>query len=134
MTMRIITAAALYFGLVFALGFVLGAARTVVLAAAPDISRLEAVMVEAPVMIVASWYASAFSIRKCAVPAASAARAGMGGGAFLLLGLAELTLAVGLLGLTPTEHFRSYGEPSHALGLSAQIAFGLFPLIQNRWR
>ena len=55
----------------------------------------------------------------------------MGGGAFLVLMGAELTLAVVLMGLTPAEHFQSYAEPSHALGLVGQLAFGLFPLIQS---
>jgi hypothetical protein len=134
MIVRTIAAAALYFGLIFALGFVLGALRTLALAAAPDISRLQAVLVDAPVMLVASWFASAFVIRLCSMRATVAARAGIGGGAFLLLMLAELMIAVGLSGLTPAEHFRSYGEASHAVGLSAQVVFGLIPLMQIRRR
>lgn len=34
------------------------------------------------------------------------------------------------LGLTVGEHFATYRDLSYALGLYAQIAFGLFPLIQ----
>ncbi|MBX9616757.1 MAG: hypothetical protein K2X25_14270 [Caulobacteraceae bacterium] len=131
MTGRLLTATALYFGLVFALGFVLGAVRTVALAAVPDVSRLQAVAIEVPVMLAVSWVACAIITRRCSVPKTVPARAMMGGGAFLLLGLAELMLAVWLAGLTPVAHFRSYAEPSHALGLAAQIAFGVFPLIQR---
>lgn len=134
MTMRIVTAAALYFGSVFALGFGLGVLRTLALAAAPDVSRLQAVLIELPVMVAASWFACAYVVRRCSVPTTVAARIAMGGGAFLLLAFAELMLAVGLVGLTPAEHFESYREPSHALGLMAQIAFGLFPLIQSTRR
>ena len=134
MIQRIAAAAALYFGLVFALGFVLGVARTLALAALPDISRLQAVMIEAPIMLVASWYASAFVVRRFSIPPSAAARAGMGAGAFVLLVLAELLLDVLLVGSTPKRHFQAYGEPSRALGLLAQLCFGLMPLLQSRWR
>jgi hypothetical protein len=130
MTSRVFKASALYFGLVFALGFVLGTVRTLVLEAAPDFGRLQAVLIEVPVMLAASWCACDYVVRKLSVPATTPARIGMGGGAFLLLALAEFALAVGLAGLTPGEHFRSYGDTSHAIGLLAQIAFGLFPFIQ----
>jgi hypothetical protein len=134
MTMRVVTAAALYFGVVFALGFILGALRTLALAGAPEISRLQAVLVELPVMLAASWFACAYVVRRFSVPATVVARMGMGGGAFILLAFAELMLAIGLVGLTPAQHFESYRESSHALGLLAQIAFGLFPLIQSTRR
>lgn len=130
MSARIGLAAVLYFGSVFALGFGLGVLRTIALAAAPDISRLEAVLIELPVMLAASWYASDFIARRFSVSATLAARLGMGGGAFCLLVLAEFVLAVGLRGLTLAEHFASYRDPSHGLGLLAQIGFGLFPLVQ----
>ncbi|MFN0023678.1 MAG: hypothetical protein ACKVS5_07230 [Parvularculaceae bacterium] len=134
MIMRMLAVAALYFGLIFALGFVLGALRTGLLAAAPEVSRFHAVLVEAPIMLAASWFVCAFVIRRYLASSTLAARAGMGGGAFLLLALSELLLAMWLLGMTPMEHFRSFGEPSRALGLAAQIVFGLFPLIQPRGR
>jgi hypothetical protein len=132
MMTRVLSAAGVYFGLVFALGFVLGTVRTLALAAAPEVSRFQAVLIEAPIMLAASWFACAFVITRCALPRTIAARAGMGGGAFVMLVLAELALAVWLAGLTPAEHLRAYAEPSHALGLAAQMAFGLFPLVQLR--
>ena len=131
MNRSVLIASVLYFGLVFALGFVFGTVRTLAMAAVPEISRLQAVLVELPVMLAAAWFACAAVVQRRHVPSTLAARAGMGGGAFLLLMGAELTLAVVLMGLTPAEHFQSYAEPSHALGLVAQMAFGLVPLIQS---
>lgn len=56
----------------------------------------------------------------------------MGGLAFALLLLAELLVGALLLGRTPAEHFALYAEASHALGLVAQLGFGLMPLVQLR--
>ena len=50
---RTFQAAAAYFGIVFALGFVLGTLRVLVLA--PTLGSTEAVLVEIPVMLTISW-------------------------------------------------------------------------------
>ena len=51
---------------------------------------------------------------------------------FALLLLAELLVGALLFGRGPAEHFALYAEASYALGLLAQIGFGLLPLIQIR--
>ena len=53
----------------------------------------------------------------------------MGAAAFTLTMLAEAVLDALLAGATLAGHFAQYFEPSHALGLAGQVAFGLMPLI-----
>jgi hypothetical protein len=121
-----------YFALVFALGFVLGTARTFVLQAAPSHGRLLGVLIELPVMLSASWYVCRYLMRRFSVAPTMAARATMGGIAFLLLLMAEMLLGALLFGRTFGEQWALYREPSYALGLAAQMGFAVMPLMQAR--
>ncbi len=123
-----------YFALVFGLGFVLGTVRTLFVADAPSVGRFVGVLIELPIMIAASWFLCRFVIRRLAVARTVPARTIMGCVAFALLMLAELAIGAGLFGRTPAEHFALYADPSYALGLAAQLAFALMPLVQLRWR
>jgi hypothetical protein len=122
----------IYFALVFALGFLLGIARTLFLQAVPGAGRLTGVLIELPIMLGASWFLCRDLIRRFAVASTVVARAVMGGWAFALLLLAELLVGALLFGRGPAQHFALYAEASYALGLLAQIGFGLMPLIQIR--
>jgi hypothetical protein len=119
-----------YFALAFALGFLLGTVRTFFVQDAPSGGRLLGVLIELPIMIGASWFLCRYVVRRFEVAPTVAARAVMGGLAFALLMLAELAVGALLFGRTPVEHFALYGDASYALGLAAQIGFGLMPLIQ----
>lgn len=119
-----------YFALIFALGFALGALRTLVAPDAEGSGRFVAVAAELPVMLAASWLASGAVIRRFEVVAKIGPRLVMGGFAFALLLLAETLLGVLLLGRTPGEQAALYAEPSYALGLAAQIAFALMPAMR----
>jgi len=121
-----------YFALVFAMGFLLGTVRTLFVQDAPGAGRLIGVVIELPVMLGASWFLCRYVIRRFAVASTVAARAVMGGIAFALLLIAELMVGALLLGRTPGEHFALYREASYALGLAAQSAFALMPLVQLR--
>lgn len=68
-----------------------------------------------------------------AVAPAAGARLAMGGVAFALLMAAEMLVGVLLAGRSPAAHLALYREPSHALGLLAQIGFALMPLLQLRF-
>lgn len=127
-----IVAGIAYFALVFGLGFVLGTLRTLLVANAADGGRLMGVLVELPVMIGASWFLCRLVIRRLAVAPTVRARALMGGLALALLLLAELALGAWLFGRTPAAQLALYKEASYALGLAAQLAFALLPLIQLR--
>ena len=55
----------------------------------------------------------------------------MGLVAFLVL--AEVGLGA-LFGRSLVDQLASYGSPSGAIGLAAQLIFAMFPVIQVRWR
>jgi hypothetical protein len=121
-----------YFASVFALGFALGTVRTLFVHDAPSDGRLLGVLIELPIMISASWFLCRSVIRRFAVVATIAARVVMGGFAFALLMLAELLVGALLFGRTAAEHFLLYRDPSYGLGLMAQLAFALMPMVQMR--
>jgi hypothetical protein len=125
---------AVYFALVFTLGFLLGIVRTFFVRDAPSDGRLLGVLIELPIMVSASWFLCRYVTRRFAVASTVVTRAVMGGFAFVLLLLAELAFGALLFGRTPSEHFALYREASYALGLAAQIAFALMPLVQMERR
>jgi hypothetical protein len=124
---RVLKAAAAYFALVFAAGFVLGTLRTLWLA--PALGPVSAVVAELPVMLVWSWLACGFVLRRTPLPRPEAAV--MGGLAFVLLLAAEAVLSTTLGGLTLLQHLALYAEPANQLGLAGQIAFAAFPVLRS---
>jgi hypothetical protein len=119
-----------YFALVFALGFLLGTVRTIFVADAPGAGRLLGVLLELPVMLVASWFICRAVLRRIDLGAGFSARVIMGAVAFTLLIAAEMLVGVILFGRSPIQHFALYREASYALGLAAQLAFALIPAWQ----
>jgi hypothetical protein len=122
-------AGAVYFALVFALGFVLGTAR--VLAVAPILGETLATLVELPAMLAASWLLCGWCVRRFDVPCAGGERVAMGALAFALLMLAEFSLSSVLMDRSAAAHFARYGEIGPALGLAAQLAFAAFPVVRR---
>lgn len=114
-----------YFGVVFAAGFVLGGLREMVLA--PRVGGLAAVALEIPVMLVLSYLVASGLVRYLAVPPGGA-RLAMGALALVLLLLAEGGLAL-TLGVPVPVYLAAFLSPRGALGLTAQLAFGLMPLM-----
>lgn len=123
-------AGAAYFALVFALGFVLGTLRVLVLAR--YIGELGAVALELPVMLLASWAICRWLIRRLRVAADVPARVTMGATAFVLLMVAELGLSVWVFGNTLAAHLEHYATLPGALGFAGQFAFALMPVLQLR--
>ncbi len=118
-----------YFLAVFAVGFVLGAIRTLVLI--PVIGEVGGVLVELPVMLAISWLiCGALCHQNQSVTDATV----MGGTAFALLMLAEAGLSLWLWDRTLIQHLALYTEPVHLLGLAGQVAFASFPLLHRRSR
>ena len=70
-------------------------------------------------------------VRHFAVPPLAAPRLVMGIVALSLVLLAELGVGVFLLGRSVSEHLLAYAQPSHALGLAAQLCFAAFPVIRT---
>ncbi|MEQ5788344.1 hypothetical protein J3454_10605 [Erythrobacter sp. NFXS35] len=113
-----------YWGIIFALGFVLGTIRTLWLA--PMIGLLPATALELPLMLAASWIAAGWLIRRFGIGTGGEALA-MGALAFALLMLAECALAVVLAGQSPAQWLAGFGEPHALLGLAGQVVFALIP-------
>jgi len=123
-------AGSVYFALVFAAGFVLGAIRNFVI-----LPRLEphlAVLIELPVILVICWFAAKWTVEKFSVPAIAADRLAMGVVAFVLLMLADTILATAGFGRTLAGHLRSFAAPEGAIGLAGQMLFALFPYLLMR--
>lgn len=116
-------AGSLYFAAIFALGFVLGAVRT--LALAPWIGETGAVLAELPVILAASWFAAGRLARP--LGPALRLRIAMGGFAFALLMAAEAGLGAAL-GAAP---FAGLATPAGALGLAGQFLFAAFPALRT---
>jgi hypothetical protein len=118
-----------YFALVFAIGFLLGTLRVLVLS--PRIGDALAVLAELPVILAASWIACGWLISRFAVPTGLASRAVMGGVAFCLLMVAEIGVSVLGFERSISDHLASYQRTAGLLGFTGQIAFALFPMIQS---
>ena len=98
---RALAAGAAYFGIIFALGFVLGTTRELIVA--PRLGPMAAVLIEVPVMVAASFATARVLARRLAVPDAAGARLTMGGIAFVLLMAAEMLTGLLLIGRSPGE-------------------------------
>jgi hypothetical protein len=125
-----IVAGTVCFAIVFAIGFVLGTIRTLLLV--PRVGPLVAVAIELPIMITASWHACRYGLRRYPVSADALTRLLTGAVAVSLLLAAELGISVTLGGLSAAQHFALYARPEHQLGLAAQVLFGLMPLLQRQ--
>lgn len=128
---RTLLAACAYFASVFALAFVFGTLRTLVLMALPGLSPLAAVAVEVPLILAASWWLCGVVLRRWPVPADWLHRGVMGGVAFVLLQLTEAALALAMLDRSLAGYIASFHGAAAWLGLAAQVAFALVPLLRR---
>ena len=127
-----LVAGAVYFGIVYPVGFALGAVR--VLATAPRLGETVAVLIEAPLILTVSWLASQRCVARFGVPPMTAARLVMGLAAFGLLMTSEFSLALLAFGRSAADQMAGFRSPGGAIGLAAQVAFGLFPLLSTAER
>ena len=122
--MRILKAGGLYFALVFAAGFLLGALR--VLALVPRVGVRTAELLEAPVMLMVTILAARWVVRRLSLPERTAARLGMGLVALGLLLSAELTVVLALRGLTLREYLASRDPVA---GIVYMVMLGIFAVM-----
>ena len=128
--MGILRAAAVYFGLVFGAGFVLGTLRTIWIT--PRLGARIAELGESPVMLAVSVFAARLVVRWFAVPPNWSDRLGMG---FLALGLmlvAEVALVLWLRGLSIREYFATRDRVSGTVYYVLLVVFALMPLLVER--
>lgn len=119
-----------YFLGVFVVAFGLGAIRTLVVV--PRVGATLGVLLEAPIILVVSWWVSRWCIRRFDVGAATADRALMGAIAFAILMVAEFALAIALFHRSPADYLASFASVPGAIGLLAQLCFAVIPLAQLR--
>ena len=123
-------AGALYAIVVFSIGFILGTIRVLLLT--PRLGETTAVIIEAPIMLAASWFVCRWCVNWINVRRTVPTRSVMGWVAFLLLMSAEVGLGV-VLGRSLGDQLDSYGYSAGAIGLAAQVIFAMFPVLQV-WR
>ncbi|MBW4458945.1 MAG: hypothetical protein KME47_01690 [Nodosilinea sp. WJT8-NPBG4] len=118
----------LYFVAVFAIGFLLGTLRVLVLI--PKLGELVSTFIELPILLSAAWLISDFLTTQFNVPSQWWVRLNMGIVAFGVLMAAELGLSVWLFGSTVQGHFAAYQSLPKTIGLAGQAVFALIPLLQ----
>ena len=122
--MQILKSGALYFALVFGAGFVLGTIR--VLLVVPRIGTRTAELLETPVMVMVSFIAARWIIRRLVAPPTTTERIAIGFVALALLVSAEFTFVLWLQGLTISEYLVSRDPVA---GTAYVIALGLFAVM-----
>ena len=128
--MRPIVFGAVYFLVVFLVGFVLGAIR--VLLVAPRLGALPAVMIELPIILAVSWFVAGWLLRRMPLEPARNEDLAAGILAFLLLIVAEALLAIELSGRTPAEFLLRLLTPEGLVGLGGQLVFAALPALRRR--
>jgi hypothetical protein len=124
-------AGALYALIVFLIGFVLGTIR--VLLIVPRVGETAAVVLETPLMLVASWFVCRWSVDRLDLPRRVDARCLMGVVAFAVLIAAEFALGRLVFGRSASEQSADYASAAGAIGLAAQVVFATYPIVQI-WR
>ncbi len=117
----------IYFAIVFAAGFALGAVRTLWLA--PALGEAAATLLELPVILSLSWLACLALLRRMKVNARASDRFVMGATAFALLIGAEIALGLGPMSRSFGEQLGAMTSTAGLIGLAGQILFAAFPLL-----
>lgn len=120
-------AGCLYFAIAFAAGFLLGTLRVLFLA--PRLGEMPATLLELPVMLALGWLAAGRLVARLHRPSPTR-RAAMGAIALGLLLAAEAALGILAFGRSLAAHLALYAAAPQALGLAAQLAFALLPLLR----
>ncbi len=130
MTGRATVAGIVYFLLVFAAAFVIGAIRVTLVA--PRTGPLIAVALELPITLAIAWVVARRLVRTRLPGATTAERLAMGAVAFGILMPAEAVLAVLAFGQTLGQFVAALGTPPGALGLAGQLGFAAIPNLLRR--
>ena len=125
--MGVLRPAVAYFGAVFAVAFVIGMVRVLVLA--PHLGAVLAVALEVPIILIWSWFVAGWVLLRW--PLDVLQRVGMGALAFGILMIAELGLSVLLFGQTAGGFVSGWGTLPGALGLTGQIGFAVVPMLRQ---
>ena len=128
--MRLLKAGALYFGLVFGAGFVLGPIR--ILWAVPRFGERTAELIEAPIMLVVIVLAARWIGRRVAGLPTPLRLLGVGFVALGLLLVVEFTVVLWLRGLTIGEYFAGRDPVAGTAYIMMLGVFAVMPLLMAR--
>ena len=129
---RALIAATVYFLVLFALGFILGTMR--VLLVAPRIGVLGATLAEVPLMLTAAFFMCRWAVGRWQVPPTLSARGAMALWFLVLLAVFETLVGVALFGRTLAGTWAGLATSAGLFGLTAQAIAALLPLFVGRNR
>ena len=127
---QILKAGALYFTLVFAVGFVLGTIRT--LWVAPALGARTAELLEEPIMFLVSIFAARWAVGRLRFPVDWRGRLAFGCFALGLMLLVEFTFVLWIRGLTLREYFGARDPISGTAYFLTLGAFAVMPFFVGR--
>jgi hypothetical protein len=128
--MQVLKAGGLYFVVVFGVGFVLGAIRTVWLVS--RVGARVAELMEMPIMLAVTIAAARWTVLRLAVPMIWSARLEMGCIALVLMLIAEFGFVLWIRGLSIKEYFSSRDPVKGAAYYLLLIVFAIMPLLVHR--
>jgi hypothetical protein len=127
--MRIIAAAALYFLIVFGVGFVLGPVRVYWLE--PRLGETMATLCEAPFLLIAIVIAARWLPKLLSLKTNVTSLAAMGIGALFLQQLADFAVGSFLRGTTPAQQISHFARPAGLIYVTLVIIFAVMPILAN---
>lgn len=130
MMTRALLASTIYFLLVFAAGFALGALRVMLLV--PRLGALTATLIEIPLMLTAAFFVCRWVIGRWQVPPLTAQRWAMAVWFVALLAMFEWQLGIRLFDRSAAEQWAMLASPAGLAGLCAQMLAALLPVILRR--
>jgi len=122
---NILAAAALYFAVVFGVGFVLGPIRVLLLE--PRVGSVGAVAIEAPFLLGAMVIASRIVPRALQVAPSTGSLLSVGIVALALQQIADLTVGVALRGIPPLEQVARLATPEGMVYAALLVLFATMP-------
>ena len=124
---QVVAASLVYFAIVFAAAFLLGALRVTVIA--PWVGALAAVALEVPIVLALSWGVAGYVLGRW--PLGTGQRMAMGLLAFVVLMIAEYVLATLGFGQTAATYLAAMATLPGALGLAGQLGFAFVPVLRR---
>ena len=128
--MQVVKAGALYFVVVFAVGFVLGTVRT--LWVVPRLGTRIAELMEMPIMLAVTIVAARWTVLRLSVPMIWSARLGMGCGALVLMLVAEFGFVLWIRGLSIKEYFATRDPVSGTAYYLLLMVLAIMPVFISR--
>jgi ABC-type uncharacterized transport system permease subunit len=128
--MQMLEAGTVYFALVFDVGFVLGAIRT--LWVVPRVGTRKAELTEMPVMLAVTILAARWTVLRLAVPPMLSARIGMGCIALVLMLVAGFAFVLWIRGLSIKEYFSTRDPVSGTAYYAMLVVFAVMPMLVSK--